>query len=284
MESELLLRHYLKRLRLPVTAREYPRLAREAIERNLSHEDFLLGVLEQEVLHRDETSEKTRIKRARFPLLKTLDSFDFSAVASVSKQKVLQLARGEFLERAENVALIGSSGTGKTHLAIALGISLCRLGKKVRFSTVSGLVNALMEARADHTLSRIEKALYQFDLVILDELGYLSLSREAAELLFTFCAAQYERHSLCITSNLEFSAWSEILGGDARMAAALIDRLTHRCHVLVMNGESFRFKQSHARRKKLEADGPSPAGGPLGKGLNSTDNRNVTKPEEDGDG
>ncbi len=248
METNLLLREYLKRLRLPTMARELERVSREATTSNLPYESFLLELVEREVQQREQNALKARLSRARFPVPKTLDTFDFSISGCVSKQKVLQLARGEFVDSAENLILVGSSGTGKTHLATAIGVCLCRLGKSVRFYTVADLVNALIAAQTNYTLSRFQAQLDKVSLVILDELGYVRLPKGAAELLFSFCASRYERRSLCITTNLEFSSWPEIFG-DSRMTAALIDRLTHRAHILVMNGESYRFRQSQRRGK-----------------------------------
>lgn len=243
LETTLLIKEYLKKLRLSSMAREVERLMQDATELSLTYDKFLLALLETEIAQREENALKTRIARAKFPVFKTLDTFDFSAIPALPKQKILQLARGEFLKNSENLIFVGNSGTGKTHLAIALGISLCRLGKWVRFFKVADLVNLLLEAQATLSLPRFQAQMDRMNLVILDELGYVSLPKGASELLFTFCASLYERRALCITTNLEFSAWPEIFG-DPRMTAALIDRLTHRAHILVMNGESFRFRQS----------------------------------------
>jgi DNA replication protein DnaC len=256
METDLLLREYLKRLNLSAMARELERVCREAAASNWSYESFLQELLEVQVIQREQNALKARIVGARFPIMKTLDTFDFSVASFVPKQKVLQLARGDFVEASENLILVGGSGTGKTHLATAIGICLCQKGKSVRFYTVADLVNALTEAQASHTLSRLQTQLNRIDLVVLDELGYVSLPRGAAELLFSFCASRHERRSLCITTNLEFSAWPEVFG-DSRMTAALVDRLTHRAHILVMNGESYRFRQS------LKTKGAHPASRPI---------------------
>jgi DNA replication protein DnaC len=243
LETTLLIKEYLRKLRLSSVARELEHLIQDAVDSSLTYDKFLLALLEMEIMQREENALKTRISRAKFPVFKTLDTFDFSIIPSLPKQKILQLARGEFLRNSENLIFVGNSGTGKTHLAIAIGISLCRLGKAVRFFKVAELVNLLLEAQATLSLPKFQAQMDRMSLIILDELGYVSLPKGASELLFTFCASLYERRTLCITTNLEFSAWPDIFG-DPRMTAALIDRLTHRAHILVMNGESYRFKQS----------------------------------------
>jgi DNA replication protein DnaC len=248
IDTTLLIKEYLRKLRLSTMARELERILRDAVESSLTYDKFLLALLEMEIAQREENALKTRLSRAKFPLFKTLDTFDFSALPSAPKQKVLQLARGEFLRNSENLIFVGNSGTGKTHLAIAIGISLCRMGKSVRFFKVADLVNLLLEAQATLSLPKFHAQMERMNMIILDELGYVSLPKGSSELLFTFCASLYERRSLCITTNLEFSAWPEVFG-DPRMTAALIDRLTHRAHILVMNGESYRFRQSAKKAK-----------------------------------
>jgi DNA replication protein DnaC len=178
-----------------------------------------------------------------------LDSFDFTALPSLNKALVIELTRGNFVDRRENVILIGSYGTGKTHLATALGIAACYQGKRVRFYTAAGLINELLEAHAQLRISRLESALAKCDLIILDELGFVPFSKEGAEALFTFCSSRYERGSLVITTNLDFARWKEIFGDEA-LTGALLDRLTHRCHILEMNGDSYRFKESLRRKEK----------------------------------
>jgi DNA replication protein DnaC len=176
---------------------------------------------------------------------------------------VLELSRGSFVERRENVIFIGSYGTGKTHLAIALGASACRQGKRVRFYTAAGLINELLEAHAQLRSGKLEASLAKCDLIILDELGFVPFSKEGAEALFTFCSSRYERGSLVITTNLDFVRWKEIFGDEA-LTGALLDRLTHRCHILEMNGESYRFKESLRRKEKAGTDDTTIGrGGPL---------------------
>jgi DNA replication protein DnaC len=174
-------------------------------------------------------------------------------VPSLSKPKVLELARGEWIEQHTNTCLIGSPGTGKTHLAIALGLAACRQGKRVRFATAAALVTRLEEAQKQYQLDRLLAQLDRTDLLICDELGYLSFSRAGAELLFQVFADRYERRSLLVTSNLAFSEWGQVFQGD-RMTAALLDRLTHRCQIFEMNSESFRFRESMKSKKGKKSE------------------------------
>ncbi len=253
MSNDLLIRSHLKRLRMPVIAQNYAPLAKEAAARNQTFSDYLLALLEGEVLQREENAQKMRLSRARFPAVKTLDSFEFGAIRSLNKALVLELARGSFVDRRENVIFMGSYGTGKTHLAIALGVAACRLGKRVRFYTAASLINDLLEAQAQLRIARLQASLARCDLIILDELGFVPFSKEGAEALFTFCSSRYERGSLVITTNLEFGRWKEIFGDEA-LTGALLDRLTHRCQILELNGESYRFKESMRRKEKVKPD------------------------------
>ncbi|MFO0805188.1 MAG: IS21-like element helper ATPase IstB [Gemmataceae bacterium] len=176
-------------------------------------------------------------------MIKEFDTFDFTAVPNVPKQKLLELTRRDWIDQHYNACLIGGSGTGKTHAATGIGLALCRLGLRVKFTTAANLVTELESAQQQHRLDRLLGALERFDLLIVDELGYLSFSRSGAELLFQVFADRYERASLLITSNLPFGEWGSIFQGE-RMTAALLDRLTHRCHIFEMNGESYRFRES----------------------------------------
>jgi DNA replication protein DnaC len=241
--NDLLLKANLKQLRLPTVLAEYEKLARDAAARDEPYEAYLLTLTELEVAARSANAVAARIRAAGFPVVKEFDAFDVTAVPSLPKQKALELARGEWVAQRTNVCLIGGSGTGKTHVAIAWGLSLCRLGKRVRFTTAAALVTELEEAQQQHRLDRTLAALDRLDLLIVDELGYLSFSRAGAELLFQVFADRYERRSLLVTSNLPFSEWGSVFQGE-RMTAALLDRLTHRCDIFEMNGESYRFRES----------------------------------------
>jgi len=251
--QHLLLRANLKQLKLPAMGAEFEKLAREAAAANEGYEQYLLRLSEVEVSARASNAVQARIRAADFPVVKDFDTFDFTAVASLSKPKVLELARGEWIEQRSNTCFIGSPGTGKTHLAIALGLAACRQGKRVRFFTAAALVTRLEEAQKQYQLDRVLAQLDRTDLLICDELGYLSFSRAGAELLFQVFADRYERRSLLVTSNLAFSDWGQIFQGE-RMTAALLDRLTHRCHIFEMNSESFRFRESMKNKKSKRSD------------------------------
>jgi len=222
---------------------EHDKLAREATARDEPYDAYLLRLTELEVAARSANAVAARIRAAGFPVVKDLDTFDFTACPALPRQRVLELARGEWVCQRFNCCLIGGSGTGKTHVATAIGLALCRAGRRVRFVTAAGLVTELEEAQQEHRLDRTLTALDRLDLLIVDELGYLSFSRPGAELLFQVFADRYERRSLLVTSNLPFGEWGTVFQGE-RMTAALLDRLTHKCHIFEMNGESYRFRES----------------------------------------
>ena len=249
----LLLRSNLKQLRLPTISAEFEKLAREAAASNETFAQYLLRLTELELAARSANAVQTRIRNAGFPVAKDFETFDFSAVPALHKPKVLELARGEWLEQRYNCCLLGNSGTGKTHIATALGLAACRQGKRVGFLTAAALVTQLEEAQKRYQLDRLLSQLDRLELLICDELGYLSFSRAGAELLFQVFADRYERRSLLVTSNLPFSEWHQVFQGE-RMTAALLDRLTHRCHIFEMNGESFRFRESMKSKKGRKAD------------------------------
>ena len=249
---EILLKHNLKTLRLPTMLAEYSKLSREAADADEGYDQYLLRLTELEVAARSANALAARIRAAGFPSLKDLETYDFSVTPSLSKQKVLELSRGQWIEERTNACFIGNAGTGKTHLSIALGQGACRVGKRVRFCTAAALVNQLEEAQKQYRLERLLAALAKVDLLIVDELGYLSFSRSGAELLFQVFADRYERGSILITSNLPFGEWGSVFQGE-RMTAALLDRFTHRCHIFEMNGESYRFRESSKQAKEKKA-------------------------------
>ena len=193
-----------------------------------------------------------RIRQARFPAVKSLDGFDFAAIPSLNKMLVLELARCEYVERRENVIALGNSGTGKTHIALGLGLAACQRGVSVGFTTAAALVHELLEARDEKRLLRLQKQLANYKLLIIDELGFVPLSKSGAELLFEIFSQRYERGSTLVTSNLPFDEWTEILGSE-RLTGALLDRLTHHVHILEMNGESYRLAQSKQRRRAISS-------------------------------
>jgi DNA replication protein DnaC len=248
-----LLRVHFRQLRLPTMGQEFEKLARDAASSNQTYAQFLLGLTESELAARAANAVATRIKSAGFPVLKDLDTFDFAAIPHLSKPKVLELSRGEWIDQKYNCCLIGSSGTGKTHVATALGLSACRSGYRVRFFTAAELVSRLEKEQKQYTLDRFLGQLDRCHLLICDELGYMTISRGGVELLFRVFADRYERGSLLLTSNLPFSDWVQVFQGE-RMTAALLDRLCHRCHIFEMNGESYRFRESMKAKKSRKAE------------------------------
>ncbi|MGC2834628.1 MAG: IS21-like element helper ATPase IstB [Methylocella sp.] len=243
-----LVKTHLRQLRLPTMGREFEKLARDAAATNQNYFEFLLRLTETELATRAANAVTTRIKNAEFPVLKDFDTYDFSALPQLSKPKVLELARCEWIEHKYNCCIVGSHGTGKTHIAIALAQAACRQGLRVRFFTAAELVTELEKAQKQYTLDRFLGQVERLHLLVCDELGYVSLSRGGVELLFRVFADRYERASTLITTNLPFSEWNQIFQGE-RMTAALLDRLTHRCHIFEMNGESYRFRESMKTKK-----------------------------------
>ena len=243
----ILLEHRLKTLKLPTFLREYEKVARQSAQEGLDHVRFLSRLVELELIDRERRLVERRIKAAKFPTVKSLDSFEFKAIPSVNKAQVLELARCEWIERRENVIALGPSGTGKSHVAQGLGLAACQQGMSVRFVTAAALVHELMEARDERRLMRLQKQLANQKLLIIDELGFVPLSKTGAELLFELVSQRYERAAVLITSNLPFDEWTETFGSQ-RLTGALLDRLTHHVHILEMNGESFRLNHSRARK------------------------------------
>jgi len=244
---EILLSHYLKTLKLPTFQREYQKLARLCATEGVDHVGYLTRLSEREMIERDRRKVERRIKAARFPVVKSLDSFDFSAIPKLNKMQVLELARCEWIERRENVIALGPSGTGKTHVALGLGLAACQKGLSVGFTTAAALVSEMMEARDERRLLRSQKQMAAYQLLIIDELGFVPLSKTGAELLFELISQRYERGATLITSNLPFDEWTETLGSE-RLTGALLDRITHHVNILEMNGDSYRLAQSRARK------------------------------------
>jgi len=244
---EILLSHYLKTLKLPTFQREYQKLARLCATEGVDHVGYLFRLSEREMIERDRRKVERRIKAARFPVVKSLDSFDFAAIPKLNKMQVLELARCEWIGRRENVIALGPSGTGKTHVALGLGLSACQKGLSVGFTTAAALVSEMMEARDERRLLRFQKQMAAYQLLIIDELGFVPLSKTGAELLFELISQRYERGATLITSNLPFDEWTETLGSE-RLTGALLDRITHHVNILEMNGDSYRLAQSRARK------------------------------------
>ena len=245
---QLLLVHHLKTLKLPAFLREYGKLARQCAAEGAGHVRYPVRLAELELIDRERRMAERRIRQARFPAVKSLDSFDFKAIPSLNKMLVVELARCEYAERRENIIALGNSGTGKTHIALGLGLAACQKGLPVGFTTAAALVHELMEARDGKRLLRFQKQLAKYSLLVIDEPGFVPLSKTGAELLFEVFSQRYERGATLVTSNLPFDEWTGIFGSE-RLTGALLDRLTHHVHILEMNGESYRLNQSQKRRK-----------------------------------
>jgi DNA replication protein DnaC len=255
---QVLLQHHLRKLKLPTFQSEHAKLARQCAAEGKDHVQYLLRLCELELIERERRMIERRIKAAfaivlgpmaangSLPATKSLDSFDFTAIPSLNKALTMELARGEFIDRRENIIALGPSGTGKSHIALGLGLAACQRGRKVGFTTAAALVHELMEAVDDRRLQRLQKSLATHDLLIIDELGFVPLSKTGAELLFEVISQRYERGSIIITSNLPFDEWTEVFGSE-RLTGAILDRLTHHVHILEMNGESFRLRESRKR-------------------------------------
>lgn len=259
-KSTVLLKHHLKSLKLPAMHEECEKVASQCAKDNADHLAFLLRLCELELIGREKRATDRRLKAAKFPTHKTLEDFKFQAQPSINRVLVSALMRCEYIDKRESVILLGNPGTGKTHLATVLGIAACQHGKRVRFWRVTELVTQLMEARDDRQLMRLKGQLAKLDLLILDELGYVPASKLGSELLFDVISQAYERTSVLVTTNLPFEQWTEVLDNE-RLTGAVLDRLTHRCHILQASGESYRLKDARKRsaqkktaRKERSAD------------------------------
>jgi DNA replication protein DnaC len=253
---QLLLSHHLKALKLPTFLREYNKIAQQCASEGVDYPHYLLRLSELELIDRERRMVERRIREARFPTVKSLDSFDFMALPSLNKALVTELARCEYIMRRENIIAVGNSGTGKTHIALGLGLAACQKGQSVGFVTASALVHELLEARDDKRLLRMQKQLAGYKLLIIDELGFVPLSKTGAELLFEVFSQRYERGSILVTSNLPFDEWTDVFGSE-RLTGALLDRLTHHVNILEMNGDSYRLTQSKKRQSVATSSDPN---------------------------
>jgi DNA replication protein DnaC len=246
---EALIEAHATELKLPTVRRRFRALAAEATREQQTPVAYLAALLEAEHQERSERRERRRLIDARFPLTKRLEDFRFADNPKVPQATIAALAEGSWIDDRESVILIGDSGTGKTHLAIALAVCACQQGRRVRFTTLAGLANELQEAESRRELARVVGRYARTELVVLDELGYLALPEGAAELVFQVISERNERASLICTTNLPFGEWTKVFP-DARLAKAVVDRLTHRAHIIETGEESWRFRHGLARTTK----------------------------------
>jgi DNA replication protein DnaC len=255
---QVLLAHHLKLLKLPTFAREYEKVALACAQDQADYPRYLLRLCELERIDRDRRNIERRIRQAKFPQTKSLDTFDFKAIPSLNKPLVLELARCEWIERRENCIALGPAGTGKTHTALALGLAACQKNHTVYFTTAASLAHELLEARDERRLRALQRQLARVNLLIVDELGYVPFTAVGAELLFEVFSRRYEQGATLVTSNLPFDEWTSVFGSE-RLTGALLDRLTHHVHILEMNGESYRLASSKKRARKSAALAPADA-------------------------
>ena len=236
------LEEYLQALKLPTFVKNYQAFAQDAARSGQSYERFLLGLAKEEATSQYDKRVERAIARAKFPVLKDLSSFDFSAVGGITKQRVIELAEGDYLAQKESIILIGNPGLGKTHIATGLALAACKQGKKVRFFSAAALVNDLLATQHTLQLSKFKAPLLRSDLIVLDEVGFIPFTTEGAQSLFQLCSDLHERVSILVTTNLRFGDWISIFGNET-MTTALLDRLTGKGHILEFIGESYRFRQ-----------------------------------------
>lgn len=236
---DAIIHEHLQTLKLPAVRRSYETLARQANDAGWAYQDYLRELLEAEVVSRRDRAVACRLREAHFPEIKTLDQIDWQALSGVSRPKILELASCEYLKQAEAVVLAGPIGTGKTHLAIALGVEAARRRFRVVFTRAADLVRNLREARDDRTLGQLHRRLQRADLLVVDELGFVPFDRIGGELLFNLLSERYETRSTVVTTNLTFGEWVQVFG-DEKLTTALLDRLTHHAHILTTRGSSYR--------------------------------------------
>jgi DNA replication protein DnaC len=245
----MLLEGYLKQLNLRSFIRNHESFGVDAAQNDHSYSRYLLALSEQEVAQREANRRQRRLKEAKLPVVKALSDFDFSALPMLNRQQILQLAQGDYIEKAEPVILVGNPGLGKTHIATALAVEACRQQHRVRFYNTAALVNELISAQEEQRFGKVLDTALRHKLIVLDELGFIPLSNKGAQLIFQFCSALYERVSLMVTTNLTFADWTQVFG-DERLTLALLDRLTHKAHIIEFTGESYRFRQRMQRQQQ----------------------------------
>lgn len=231
----------LKFCRLSGISEHYDRIVSQANERGWSYDSFMEELLDQEIATRVNSRFQRLLKQAKFPTLKTIEQFDFSQAPYLSKKEVMGLLDGQFIQDRTNLLFLGAPGTGKSHIATSLGVEACRQGKSVAFYTAANLGNLLVEMQDENQLSKFMNKLKKVELLIIDELGYVELSRQTTQLMFQIFSERYERGSILVTTNLEFAEWTSIFH-DERMTAAILDRLIHNSKIVLFNGESYRYR------------------------------------------
>jgi DNA replication protein DnaC len=256
-----LVRAQTRRLKMPGLGRSFEALARQSVEERWTHQDYLHECLSVEETSRHDSAVKHRLREARFPELKTLDGFDFGACEGVDATVVAQLARGEWVAAGHNVILAGPIGTGKTHLAIALGAEAARQRRHVAFWRAADLVRTLLEARDSRELGRLHKRLDRVDVLILDEVGFVPFDRAGGEVLFNVISARHQHRSVVVTTNLAFGEWPKVFGGDEKLTTALLDRLAEHASVITTRGRSFRMRK---REEPSQASPQAPDRGSAG--------------------
>lgn len=246
--QQQVIQQYCKQLRVPTIGAQFRPLAEAAVNQQQSHLDFLEALLSAEIEEREHNLAQRRLKDARLPKTKTLDEFSFSSAPHIPAGKLRELAEGGYIARAEPVLFIGDSGTGKTHLLTALCVAACLQKRRVRFATATGLINELVEAQHQHTLGRALKRWSRYDLVAIDEVGYVPIAEIGAEYLFQVIADRAEKAAVILTTNLPFSEWTKVIP-NARLCKALVDRITDQAHIIETGHDSYRFKRTALKRQ-----------------------------------
>ncbi|MEJ2682746.1 MAG: IS21-like element helper ATPase IstB [Gammaproteobacteria bacterium] len=240
--DKLVLHSYLKKLHLSAFIANHEAFAAEAVQKQEGYTRFLLALAEQEVQEREARRRQRRLKEAKIPVIKELDSFDFDAMPQLNRQKIFALARGDYIDRAEPIILVGSPGLGKTHIASALAVAATQQMRRVRFFNAAALVNELLQLQEVGLVTPFLNKLLKHHLIVIDELGFIPFTNTGAQLMFQLCSTLYERVALIVTTNLSFADWTQVFG-DEMLTVALLDRLTHKAHIVEFVGESYRFRQ-----------------------------------------
>lgn len=257
--QEAAIKAQCKALRMPAIAAQFSRVAEQAVREKKSHLGYLEALLQAEIEERERNTIERRIKEAHLPRVKTLEEFDYRQSPQVSAAKMRELAEGGYLERAEPVLFIGECGTGKTHLLTGLCVAACRQKRRVRFATAAALVNELVEAKHQLQLRRVLARWSRYDLIAIDEVGYVPLAEVGAEFLFQVIAERAEKAAVIMTTNLPFSEWTQVIP-NARLCKALLDRITDRAHILETGTESYRFRRTAEKRNRAVKTAESQSG------------------------